>query len=103
MESRTRNSRNNIITGLLANIIGIILPFINRTVILYTLGYEYQGLNTLFTSILSTLSLAELGMSAAVVFCMYRAVAENDIIEQCALLNFFRKVYFVIGMVIFLL
>lgn len=102
MESRTRNSRNNIITGLLANIIGIILPFINRTVILYTLGYEYQGLNTLFTSILSTLSLAELGMSAAVVFCMYRAVAENDIIEQCALLNFFRKVYFVIGMVIFL-
>ena len=71
MDSRTKNSKRNILTGLIQRTIGIILPFVNRTMILYFLGAEFQGLSSLFTSILSVLSLAELGLSSAIVFSMY--------------------------------
>ena len=56
---RSLNSKRNIISGLVQQIIGIILPFINRTAVLWILGAEYQGLSSLFNSILSVLSMAE--------------------------------------------
>ena len=41
--------------------VGIVLPFIVRTILIYSLGASYAGLNGLFSSVLSVLSLAELG------------------------------------------
>ena len=65
-ETRTIRSIRNICTGIVSRIILLLLPFINRTIIIWFLGTEYLGLSSLFTSILSVLSLSELGIGFAV-------------------------------------
>ena len=98
---RTKNTIRNILFGFLAKILNIILPFIARTAILYIVGEQYLGLSSLFSSILSFLSLAELGIGGAMVFSMYRPIAENDHATIKAILNLYRKLYRMIGTIIF--
>lgn len=81
-------------------VFAILLPFVIRTFILRVLGEEYLGLSSLFSSILMVLSLAEAGFSSAIVFSMYRPIAEDDTGKICALLAYYRKVYRIIGCVI---
>lgn len=98
---RTKNTIRNILFGSLDKIVNTFLPFVSRTVILYVLGAKYLGLGSLFGSILSFLSLAELGAGSAMVYSMYRPIAENDEKTINALLNLYRRFYRVIGLVIF--
>ena len=56
---RTLNAKRNIVWGVLNKIVEVIAPFITRTSIIYVLGTEYLGLNSLFSSILSILNLTE--------------------------------------------
>ena len=97
---RTKNTLRNIIFGFGYRILNIILPFISRTIILYVLSEQYLGLSSLFTSILSFLSLAELGVGGAMVYSMYKPIAENDTRTIRALLNLYRKFYRMIGTII---
>ena len=98
--ARTKNTLRNIAFGSINRIINIVLPFISRTVILYIMGTQYLGLSSLFSSILSFLSLAELGIGGAMVYSMYKPIAENDSTTVRALLNLYRKLYRIIGTVI---
>lgn len=99
--SRTHRTKKNIKAGLLNSVVSIILPFVVRTIIIYSLGAEYVGLSSLFTSILGVLNMAELGFSTAIVFNMYKPIAEKDIDKVCALLFFYKKIYMIIGTIIF--
>lgn len=87
-------------SGMIHKVISLIVPFIMRTIIIYTLGNLYLGLSSLFTSILSTLNLAELGIGSALVFAMYSPVANDDKEQVNALLNVYRLAYYVIGSII---
>ena len=98
--SRVKNASRNIVWGVLNKIVVLLLPFITRTVMIYTLGMEYVGLSSLFTSILQVLSFAELGIGSALVFSMYEPMAENDDKKICALLNLYKKTYRIIGVII---
>ncbi len=97
---RTKNATRNIIWGVTEKIITILLPFTTRTILIKVLGAEYLGLNSLFTSILQVLSISELGISSAIVFSMYKPIAEDNNELLSALLNLYRKVYVIIGTVI---
>lgn len=97
---RTNNAVRNIIWGGIEKVISLLLPFISRTLLIYILGAEYLGLNSLFTSILSVLSISELGFGTAIVFSMYKPIAEDDKNAICALLNAYRKIYYLIGTII---
>lgn len=97
---RTKNARAGIITGLLSKLLHMGMPFITRTALLYLLGTQYLGLGGLFSSLLSFLSLAELGVSNALVYSMYKPIAEGDDAQVCALLALYRKLYRMIGIVI---
>lgn len=97
---RTKNATRNIIYGVILKIYQLLGPFILRTIFIYTLGMEYLGLNSLFTSILSVLNLAELGVGSALVFSMYKPIAENDTEKICALMNLYKLFYRIIGLVI---
>lgn len=103
MGNKIKNVSNGIIMGMLNMVISLILPFVSRTVVIYTLGAEYVGLGGLFTSILSVLSLSELGVGAAITFALYKPVAENDTVKVNAILKLFRDVYRIIGGVIVLI
>ena len=101
--SRTKNTVRNIVTGALSKFVMLIFPFIIRTIIIRKLGSEYLGLSSLFTSILQVLNLAELGFSSAITFSMYKPLADNDKDMVCALLNMFKKIYRIVGVVIILI
>lgn len=102
MDSRTKNAKRNGFWALLYKVLSLLLPFLARTVIIYTMGTEYLGLSSLFTSILTVLNLSELGIGSAIVFSMYKPVAEKDTEKICALLNFYKKIYRTIGIAIFI-
>ena len=98
--NRTVNSVRNSLTGFLQKIVGLLLPFAVRTVLIKKLGIEYLGLNSLFASILQVLSLSELGFAAAIIFNLYKPIAEDDKDKICALLNAIKKIYRIVGLVI---
>lgn len=97
---RTKNATRNIIFGIVLKAYQILIPFLMRTVMIYLMGVQYLGLNSLFTSILQVLNLAELGVGSAMVYSMYRPIAEDDDVTICALMRLYRTYYRVIGFVI---
>ena len=76
---RTKSTIKNVKTGLINKTIMLIFPFIIRTILIKKLGADYLGLSSLFTSILQVLNLTELGFSNAIVYSMYKPLAENDV------------------------
>ena len=98
--SVAKNTIQGSIWGIASKSVSILLPFVIRTLIIHELGVEYAGLGSLFSSILQVLSLADLGIGVAMVYAMYKPVAEDDIESISALLAFYRKVYIVIGGVV---
>lgn len=97
---RSKNATRNVIFGFIQSLYSQLVPFVMRTVMIYTLGMEYLGLNSLFTSVLSVLNLAELGVGSAMVFSMYKPIAEDDKDTICALMKLYRTYYRIIGLVI---
>lgn len=100
VNDRTKNAKRNIIFGLINKFFSICIPFLTRTFLIKTIGSEYLGIDSLFVSILQILNLSELGFSSAVVYCMYKPMAENDQPTICALLNFIKKIYKYVGLFI---
>ena len=98
--SRVKNATRNIFYGLINKLVELVFPFIIRSIIIYTLGTQYLGLGSLFTSILQVLNLAELGFSNAVIYNMYKPIANNDKKTICALINAYKKIYRIIGITI---
>jgi O-antigen/teichoic acid export membrane protein len=78
----------------------MLMPFLSRTALIYVLGMEYVGLNSLVQSILQVLNLADLGIGTAVVYALYEPVAQGDTDAIRALMNYYRRVYRAIGCVI---
>ncbi len=97
---RTKQTVRNSVWTLAGQIVYRVLPFGVRTVLIYRLGADYSGLGGLFASILSVLSLAELGLKDAIIFSMYKPVAEDNHESTGALLSLNRKIYKIIGSVI---
>lgn len=99
-QSRTKNVARNIISAFITMIVSTVLPFFVRTFTIKCLGSEYMGLNNLCASILYVLSATDLGVANAFAYRLYKPIARQETEEVCRLLNFYRKVYFAIGMVI---
>ena len=97
---RTRNAARNIVFDGTLEIVNMLFPFVIRSVMLHFLGTEYLGLNGLFKSLLTFLNLAELGVGSAMVFSMYKPIAEDDTPAICALLRLYRTLYRIIGLAV---
>ncbi|MBR3742913.1 MAG: polysaccharide biosynthesis protein [Clostridia bacterium] len=98
--SRMTHAKRNIKSAAVIKLITPITSFITRTALIYSLGSLYLGLNSLFTSMLQVLSLAELGFGSAMVFSLYKPMAEEDHVTVCALLRLYQRIYRIIGSVI---
>lgn len=101
--SRIQNSLRNIMFGAVNRIVSILFPFIVRTIFIRFLGEEYLGLNSLYSSILQVLNLADLGFASAIVASMYKPIAEGNTDKVCALMNLYRKLYKMIGSIILII
>ena len=78
MDKKIKVVSNNLIWGIINKISIIVLPFIIRTLMLYKLGKLYIGLDSLFSSILQVLCLADLGFNSAIVYILYEPVSKKD-------------------------
>lgn len=99
-KSRTINVIRNALSGIAVQGGIIVLNFCVRLIFVRCLSQEYLGMNGLFTNILTILALAELGVGNAITYSLYKPVAEANYVGIVALLNFYRKSYFAIGVVI---
>ena len=97
---RTKNATRNIFSGTILKIYQILMPFLMRTAMIYFMGVQYLGLNSLFTSVLQVLNLAELGVGSAMVFSMYKPIIDDDSETICALMKLYMIYYRVIGAII---
>jgi len=97
---RLEHSLKNSAAVLGSQILSMALSFVTRTVFIRILTQEYLGLNGLFFSFLSLLSLSELGIGSAITFALYKPLAEKNETAISALMNFYAKSYKIIGVVI---
>ena len=99
-KSRTYNSSLNLLSSFGKQMITLVLGFVSRWFFIKILGASYLGINGLFSNIISVLSMADLGFGSAIVYSMYKPLAENDERKLAALLQFYKRVYRVIALVI---
>lgn len=100
--SRAKKSAINIVVNIGYQIFTILMSFITRTIFIHVLGTEYLGINSLFTNILSVLSLAELGIGTAMVYCMYKPLANKDTEKLASLIQYFKVLYIRIACIVFI-
>lgn len=99
--SRTAAATKNLFIGAAGKIVLLGATFLVRTLFIRILGVEYTGISSLYTNILSFLSLAELGMGSVLIYELYRPLQENDEESVVMYMALFRKIYFgVIGAVL---
>ena len=99
-DSRTSNSIKNSVVGGASMIIKILLAFAYRTIFIHFLAAEYLGLNGLFSNILTVLSLADLGVTTSIVYRFYEPISKNDVHYVGMLMNFLKRIYAIIALVI---
>lgn len=97
---RVRQAGKNIFFGYISNFIIMIMGFLQRTVFIMVLGETLLGVNSLYTDILSMLSLAELGIGSALNYSLYKPVANNDQEKIKSYMDLYRRAYLAIAGVI---
>ena len=100
--SRTKNTVLNSVFGIIGYVAVIIVSFILRKMLASILGSEYLGLNSLYTNIVSFLSLTELGLSTAIVYFLYKPISDGDENKVKAYLEFYKKAYRIIALIVFI-
>ena len=99
-DSRTKNALRNTIVGIISQILTLVFSFVNRTIFIHFLGSDYLGFNGLFSNILSLLSIAELGIGSAIVYSMYKPLAEQNKEKIKSLVRLYKRCYMIIGAVV---
>lgn len=102
-KSRTHNALLNSAAGMAARLFNIITGFIMHSIFIAILGIEYAGISSLFTDLLTLLSFAELGISSAIAFSLYKPIAEGDHVKISKLMLFFKRAYRVVACVVVVL
>lgn len=100
---KTRATFYNSISNILLYFVTILLGIINRWAVVQILGIEYQGINSLFSNILSMLSIAELGIGTAIIYHLYRPLESHAIDELKSIMSFYKKCYYAIAFVVLFL
>ena len=83
--------------GLISQVLTLLFSFVTRNFFIKYIGVELLGLNSTFTSVIGTLSLAELGFHFAIAYNLYKPLHENDNEAINDLLNTLKVVYSYIG------
>ena len=94
---RKKNSIFNMIGSLGSYFIATIFTLITQACLVKTLGIEYNGVNGLFTNIITMLSVAELGIGTTIIFKLYKPLADNDISIIKSWMKFYKLCYRIVA------
>lgn len=100
---RTENSIKNIIMNFLYNLLNYGLRFASRIIFVKTLAEVYLGVNGLLSNVLGILALTELGIGTAIGYSLYEPLAKKNVEKTRSLMNFYKKAYRIISIIIFTL
>lgn len=94
---RKRYALKNVLSKAAYATIYAVLSFVSRRLFISCLGDTVLGLSSLMSSILSMLSLMELGVGNAIYFSLYKPLAEGNDGEVNAIMHLYKKLYSYIG------
>lgn len=94
---RTKKAIINVLVSVITFVLGYIPQFIIRRFFLDVLGEDYLGVSSLYTSVIGYLAIAELGIGTAIIFSLYKPYQEKDRKLVSQLMNFYGKVYRIVG------
>lgn len=97
---RTKKTIINVMTGWGTQLVKIIVGFIARTIFIQFLSVEYLGLTSTFSNVMQILSFTDLGIGIAITVEFYKPIAEENLEEQIALFQLFKKLFRGIGLII---
>lgn len=100
---RTTNSIKNTLVSFISNLLTIIIGLIAQAIFIKILGKEYLGINGLFSNIISMLGIVELGIGSAIIYHLYKPIADNNITKIRGLMNFYKKCYNIIAITILII
>lgn len=85
---------------LVSTVVTIILIFLQRSYFVNSLGETALGLNSLFNSILSAISIADVGLDTVLLFVLIKPLDAKDHFKLYSLVSFIRKLYFSVAGII---
>jgi len=94
---RFLNSLRNSSLAFAGQIVTILMGFVLRWFFIHTLGNEYLGVNSVMESMLTLLSMTELGIGTSVAFALYKPIDNGDEKKIGTLMAFYSKTYRAIG------
>ncbi len=97
---RKKNLMRNSFYSLLCQVVTILFGFASQRALCLRLGEALVGLNGVISNVISILSVSEMGISSAIVYHLYRAIASEDRREIACLMNLYRRAYCIFAAVI---
>ena len=91
----------NIGVSLMFKMVLLVGSILVRRFLIKYIGNDANGLSSLYMSIIGFLTVAELGVGEAITFCMYKPIVQGDKEKVSALYALFKKLYLIIGSIIF--
>ncbi|MDR1185642.1 MAG: hypothetical protein LBK67_12735 [Coriobacteriales bacterium] len=97
---RLKNSVRNLVIAWIGQAVFIICYFVTWGIFGHMLSTDNNTVQALFTPVLSILTISELGIGTAISYALYKPLAEDDETKTRSLMRFFKRTYYVIGIVI---
>jgi O-antigen/teichoic acid export membrane protein len=99
---RTKKAVINGLVGIVTYLISFLPAMIVRKIFLVQLGEDLLGLSSLYTNIISYLSIIEMGIGSAIIFSLYKPFAEGDRVKVKGYIDYYAKFYKIVGFIILL-
>lgn len=100
MSSRTINSKNNIYSGIIYQIINVLLNIISRRIFILVFGANILGVNGVLQNVIAMLSLTELGIGIAISQSLYAPLAKGNYDQVNSIMHLYSKLYRIIGVIV---
>ena len=100
---RTKKSIRNVIVAMIMNVVTVVIGLLAQKIFLDVMNTEYLGINGLFSNIVSMLSIADLGIGAAIIYNLYKPLAQHDTEKIKSLMKFYKISYRCIACIVLFL
>lgn len=94
---RTKKTFINMCAKFVNQIVVILLGLISRRVMIDSVGVQYLGINGVLENVFTIISLAESGIGVAMVYSLYKPLAEKNEHIIKGLMQFYRKSYHILA------
>lgn len=100
MSNRKAMAAKNVFSAVMYYVVNSVIGFVNRKAFTVYLGSEILGLNGLVVSVISMLSLLELGVASSIGYSLYKPLKDENYGEVKAIMQLFSRLYKLIGLAV---